>query len=95
MIPDHEISSGHLSVSQVGRILSTRQRISISKESRERIRICRTYLDNRISNTDAVQAWLDPGSKVMVSISKKFEKGDIPDLSDEVYTATDRMQGNE
>ncbi|MFM7400226.1 MAG: aromatic amino acid lyase, partial [Bacteroidota bacterium] len=61
MIPDHEISTCHLSVSQVGRILSTRQRISISKESRERIRICRTYLDNRISNTDELIYGINTG----------------------------------
>lgn len=61
MIPDHEISSGHLSLSLVGRILSSRQRISISLESRERIRACRAYLDNRISGTDELIYGINTG----------------------------------
>ena len=61
MIPDHEISSGHLSISLVGRIISSRQRISISNESRERIKSCRAYLDNKINGTDELIYGINTG----------------------------------
>ena len=39
-----------------------------------------------IRKTDNPQARIADGDKVRVIIKKKFEKGYMPDLSDEVYT---------
>jgi histidine ammonia-lyase len=61
MIPDHEISPDHLSLSLLSQIISSGQRISISNNSRERIRACRTYLDHRINSSDELIYGINTG----------------------------------
>ena len=54
----------------------------------------KTQLES-IRKTDAPHPRLDPGDKVRVIVKKKFEKGYMPDWSDEVYTVRDRMYRND
>ena len=54
----------------------------------------KTQLESK-RKTDAPHPRLDPGDKVRVIVKKKFEKGYMPDWSDEVYTVRDRMYRND
>ena len=40
-----------------------------------------------IKKTDNPQPWIEAGDKVKVVAKRKFEKGYVPDWSDEIYTA--------
>ena len=60
-------------------------------ENRDKVK---TQLES-IRKTDAPHPRLEPGDKVRVIIKKKFEKGYMPDWSDEVYTVQNRMYRND
>ena len=47
----------------------------------------------RIRKGDNPQPRIDEGDKVRVAIKKKFEKGYMPDWSDEVYTVQSVSKG--
>jgi hypothetical protein len=53
----------------------------------------KTQLDS-IKKTDAPHPRLEPGDKVRVVSKNKFEKGYMPDWSDEVYTVCNKLFRN-
>ena len=54
----------------------------------------KTQLES-IKKTDTPQPRLEEGDKVRVVVKKKFEKGFVPDWSDEVYTVQSVSQGTD
>ncbi len=57
----HNISPNHLSLEQVGAILSTRTPIALSPESAARIRHCRDYLDQKLAGNDQLFYGINTG----------------------------------
>jgi histidine ammonia-lyase len=57
----HQISPGHLSLEIVGGILSNKTTLSLSTESRARIRHCRDYLEQKLAGNDQLLYGINTG----------------------------------
>lgn len=57
----HHISPNHLSLEQIGEILSTHSSLSLSTEASARIRRCRDYLDRKIAGNDQLYYGINTG----------------------------------
>lgn len=57
----HEISPDHLSIEKIGAIEANNARLSLSAQSRARIKHCREYLDNKLNATDELLYGINTG----------------------------------
>ena len=57
----HHISPDHLSLEQVGEILSNQSHLALSAEASERIRHCRDYLDRKMASNDQLFYGINTG----------------------------------
>jgi len=64
----HYISPDHLSLKQLGDIISQKKKIALSPESITRINTCRTYLENRLANSDESIYGINTGFGAMCNI---------------------------
>lgn len=58
----HQISTKHLSIDDVKRIVSEDYKIALSSEARKRIQDCRDYLDRKMETQKEPSTALLPGS---------------------------------
>ena len=49
---EHNISTSHLSIEQVEKIVSSNTKLKLSNEAKAKIEVCRSYLDEKIKATD-------------------------------------------
>ncbi len=57
----HYISPEHLSINRLGEIVSKREKIALSDESKALINKCRTYLENKLANSDELIYGINTG----------------------------------
>lgn len=69
----HYISNQSLSISQIGEIITKQTPLALSKEAKEKIQTCRTYLDNKINDSDNLFYGINTGfgSLCDIAISKE------------------------
>jgi len=74
----HHISSKHLSLEQIQEILSSRSKLALSKESSERIRHCRDFLEQKLAANDQLFYGINTGFGSLCNI--RISEADLEQL---------------
>ena len=73
--PFYSINSGPLSIEQLGKILSEKQRLQLSGESRKKVHDCRAYLENKLNNAQELFYGINTGFGSLCNI--RISESDI------------------
>jgi histidine ammonia-lyase len=85
MTPLHEISPAHLSIEKIGAIQSAGMLLGLSEQSRQRIRRCRAYLDQKLHTTDELLYGINTGFGSLCDI--RISENDIEQLQLNLVTS--------
>jgi histidine ammonia-lyase len=85
MTPVHEISPDHLSIEKIGALQSAGAQLRLSAQSREKIRHCRAYLDQKLSATDDLLYGINTGFGSLCDI--RISQEDIEQLQLNLVTS--------
>jgi histidine ammonia-lyase len=76
----HHISSGHLSINDLGIILRENSTLALSDESRNVIARCRAYLEERLANSDELLYGINTGFGALCNV--RIEKDSLQQLQE-------------
>ncbi|RYD82362.1 MAG: hypothetical protein EOP53_03950, partial [Sphingobacteriales bacterium] len=76
----HYISSDHLSLEEISRIISSKKILALSDSAKAKILKCRKYLDDKLNNTDALMYGINTGFGSLCDI--KIDPGSLRQLQD-------------
>jgi histidine ammonia-lyase len=85
MTPVHEISPDHLSIDKIGALQSAGAQLRLSAQSRQKIRHCRAYLDQKLSATDDLLYGINTGFGSLCDI--RISQEDIEQLQLNLVTS--------